>query len=260
MKISHLPKLGLVAALSCATVAFAQNPFAGTWKVDYSKSHVTGDTITFSPEANGKVKFTSDNISYSFKTDGSAGTDPFGETERWTKENDNSWKQVSQVGSQTVTDIFKVSDDGKTLTNTESGTKPNGDPINSSTSYTRVAPGKGIFGKWRSTKVSNDTPNTAQIDANGDNGIIWHIPQMKAEVNLDFNGKETTPTGPTVPKGLTLAATKTGPRSFKLIEKMNGKLLFTGRYTVSADGKTMTEYGHAPGAAAPTKVVFQKVS
>jgi hypothetical protein len=39
---------------------------------------------------------------------------------------------------------------------------------------------------------------------------------------------------------------------------MNGKLLWTGRFTVSPDGKTLTEYGRAPGAAAPEKLVYQK--
>jgi len=256
---TRILKLGLVAALSCATsAALAQNPFAGTWKVDYAKSHITGDTITFTPEANGKVRVSSDSMSYSAKTDGSATTNPMGDTEHWTKADDNNWKTVTTEGPVTVTENYMVTNSGKTLTDTATGTKPNGDPLNSSITYTRIAPGKGIYGKWRSTKVSNNSPNTAVIDANGPNGIIWHIPEIKATVKLNFDGKEVAPTGPTVPRGLMLAATKTGPRSFKLTEKMNGKLLFTGRYTVSADGKTMTEYGHAPGAAAPTKLVYQK--
>jgi hypothetical protein len=36
----------------------AETPFAGTWKVDYSKSHVTGQTISFTSEAGDKVRFT----------------------------------------------------------------------------------------------------------------------------------------------------------------------------------------------------------
>lgn len=260
MKISHLPKLGLVAALSCATVAFAQNPFVGTWKIDYSKSHMTGDTMTFSPEANGKIHLTTDDFSYSFKTDGSASTDRMGQTEHWTRVNDHTLKVVTQVGPDSLTDIFEVSNNGKTLTDKETGTKPNGDPINTTAVYTRISPGKGLYGKWRNTKNSDSSPNTTQIEANGDNGIIWHIPEMKAQVKLDFNGTETSPVGPTVPHGLTLAATKTSPRSFKLTEKINGKLLYTGHFTVSADGKTMTESGRSPGAAASEKVVYQKVS
>jgi hypothetical protein len=255
----NILKYGLVAALSCAsTLALAQNPFVGTWKVDYSKSHVTGDTITFTPEANGMVRVTQDARSYSFKPDGSSTTNTMGETEHWTKLDNNNWKTVSKAGPQTVTEMLKVSDDGKTLTDTASGTKPNGDPINSTSTFTRTAPGKGLFGTWRSTKMSNSSPNSAKIEANGANGIIWNIPEIKASVKLNFDGKEVAPTGPTVPHGLTLAATKTGPRSFKLVEKMNGKLLWTGRFTVSPDGKTLTELGRAAGASAPEKLVYQK--
>ncbi|MFZ0662473.1 MAG: hypothetical protein WAM66_07270 [Acidobacteriaceae bacterium] len=258
MKTQFL-KVGLVAALSCATVAFAQNPFAGTWKADYAKSHVTGDTITFTPEASGRVRVTADARSYSFKPDGSDTTNTMGETEQWTKSDNNNWKTVTEVGPETVTDIWEVSDNGKTLTDSSSGTMPNGQPFNETEAFARIAPGKGLYGEWRSTKMSHNSPNTIQIEAKGDNGIIWNIPAIKASVELNFDGKETAHTGPTVPQGLMLAATKTGSHSFKLVEKMKGKLLWTGHFTVSPDGKTLTESGRAVGASTSEKVVYQKV-
>lgn len=122
------------------------------------------------------------------------------------------------------------------------------------------APGKGFFSKWKSTKYENNSPTTAKIDANGDNGIIWNIPEIKASVNLKFDGKDVAPTGPTVPNGLTLAATKVGHRSFDLVEKMNGKVIFKARMTVSADGKTMTEVGTAVGSTVPERLVYNKAA
>jgi hypothetical protein len=256
---TRILKLGLVAALSCATAAaLAQNPFVGTWKVDYSKSQLTGDTISFTPEANGSVRVTENARSYSFKPDGSATTNSMGQTEHWTKVDNNNWKTVTQAGPQSTTDMLKVSEDGKTLTDTTAGTKPNGDPISATATYTRTTPGKGLFGTWKNTKISNSSPNSAQIEANGDNGIIWNIPEIKASVKLNFDGKEVAPTGPTVPAGLMLSATKNGPRSFTLVETMKGKVIWRGHFTVSPDGKTLTEYGRAPGASAPEKLVYQK--
>lgn len=249
----------VVGALCCATsVALAQNPFAGTWKVNYDKSHITGETLSFTHGAGGAVIFKADAQSYSFKLDGSAGKDPFGDTEHWTKVDDHTWKQETQAGPENVTNTWTLSADGKTIDNATTGTKPNGDPINESETFTRVTPGKTFFGTWKSTKISENSPDTTQIDANGKNGIVWHIPEMKAYVDLNFDGKESSPVGPTVPKGLTLSATKTGPRSFTLVEKLNGKLLFHGHYSVSADGKTMTEIGHPAGSTVATKVVFEK--
>lgn len=255
---SRVVKLSLISILSCATtLALAQNPFAGTWKVDYSKSHVTGQTISFTPEAGGKVHVTAPNETYTFKPDGADTKNSFGDTVQWKQIDDNTWKEFTKEGSMVVTDTWTLGSDGKTLQDSVSGTRPNGQEMNETETYTRITPGKGFFGKWRSAKIENSTPTSAQIEANGDNGIIWHIPEIKASVNLTFDGKEAAPTGPTVPDGLTLAATKIGPRSFELTEKVKGKIIFRGRYTVSADGKTMTEVG-TPTGGTPVRIVYQK--
>lgn len=255
---TRILRLSLIAALSCVTAAaMAENPFAGTWKVDYSKSHVTGQTITFAPEGNGQVRVTEGSNSYTFTPNGSDTHDSFGNPVKWQQTDDHTWKEFDKEGNMVVTSTWVLSGDAKTLEVTDSGTRPNGQQIDEKVAFARIAPGKNFFGKWKSTSMKNNSPTTAKIDANGDDGIIWHIPEIKASVDLKFNGKEVAPTGPTVPKGLTLSATKTGARSFELVEKENGKVIFRGHYTVSADGGTMTEVGSAPGAA-PTKVVFQK--
>jgi len=257
MKVRSL-RLCLIAALTCATAAaMAENPFAGTWKVDPSKSHVTGQTISFTSEAGDKVRITFPAGSYTFKADGSDSTNDVGETVQWKQIDDHTWKESTKEGSIVVTDTWTLSTDGNTLTAAASGIRPSGQQIDDKETFTRTAAGKGLFGKWKSTKFEDNSPTTSQIDANGDNGIVWHIPEIKASVNLNFDGKDATPTGPTVPDGLTLSATKTGPRSFELTEKVKGKVIFHARYTVSADGNTMTEVGSAPGAT-PVTVVMRK--
>jgi hypothetical protein len=258
MKIRSL-RFCLIAALSCAAAtAMAENPFAGTWKVDYSKSQVTGQTISFTSEAGDKIRFTNPAGSYTFKPDGSDATTSFGDTAQWTKIDDHTWKAVVRKGSTPLsTDTWKLNDDGKTLEVSATGTRPSGQKIDDKETFARIAPGNGILGKWKSTKYEDNSPTTSQIDANGDNGIVWHIPEIKAVVNLTFDGKEATPTGPTVPDGLTLSATKIGPRSFEVTEKVKGKVIYHSRYTVSADGNTMTEEGGAPGAT-PVRVVMRK--
>ncbi len=70
--------------------------------------------------------------------------------------------------------------------------------------------------------------------------LRWELPDIKAYLDLSLDGKDCTPVGPTVPKGLTLSATKTGPRSLTVLEKLDGKLLSKNTYRVSSDGKTLT--------------------
>jgi hypothetical protein len=253
-------RLCLIVALSCVTAtALAENPFVGTWKIDYSQSKVTGHTVTLTSEADGKVRITQGGGSYSFKPDGSDATTDIGDTAQWTKVDDHTWQASFKRGSTPLaTDTWKLSDDGKTLDLAVTGTRPNGDAIDEKESYTRIAPGKGFYGKWKDAKVSNNSPTSREIEANGDNGIVWNIPEIKASLHLKFDGKDVAPTGPTVPDGLTVSATKLGPRSFELTEKLKGKIIFKARITISADGKTMTDVGSPAGVNEPTTLVFHK--
>jgi hypothetical protein len=253
-------KLVLTATLTAlATAAVAENPFAGTWKFDASKSKITGHTTTFTAESAGTIQVTSGGQSYSFKPDGSASKTPFGDTALWTKIDDSTWKAVYEKDSTVLdTDIWKLAADSKSVEVSSTGTKPNGDSFSESERFVRVTPGTGIFGKWKSTKVSSNAPDTRVMEANGDDGIIWNIPEIKASLPLKFDGKDVAPTGPTVPVGLTLSATRISPRKFALEEKMNGKVVWKSIETVSADGKTLTSVGSPAGVSEPTTVVYQK--
>jgi len=256
---THL-KLFLAAAFALlATSAVAENPFAGTWKFDASKSRITGRTITFTSESTGMVQVTEGGQSYSFKLDGSEAKTPFGDTVVWTKSDDVTWKAVYSRGSTVLdTDIWKLSSDGKIAEVSSTGTKPNGDSFSESETFVRTAAGTGFFAKWKSTKVSSNSPDTRVIEANGDDGIIWNIPEAKASLALKFDGKDVAPTGPTIPDGLTLSAARLGPKKCAIEEKMNGKVVWKGTMTISADGKTLTQVGGPVGVSEPTTDVYQK--
>jgi hypothetical protein len=253
-------KLVLAATLTAfATAAVAENPFAGNWKFDASKSKITGHTVTFAVEPAGTIQVTEGGQSYSFKPDGSASKTPFGDTVMWTKIDGSTWKAVYKKDSMVLdTDLWKLAADGKTVEVSSTGTKPNGDSFSESETFARITPGTGFFAKWKSTKVSSNAPDTRVIEANGDDGIIWNIPEIKASLALKFDGKDVTPTGPTVPAGLTLSATRVSPRKFEIVEKMNGKVVWKGTETVSADGHTMTSVGSPAGVSEPTTDVYQK--
>jgi len=253
-------RLVIAAAFAVLTAsAVAENPFAGTWKLDASRSKITGQTVTFTAEPGGAVKVTAFGQSYSFKLDGSATTTPFGDTAAWTRIDDNTWKAVHTKGSTVLdTETWKLAADGKTADVSNTGTKPNGESFSESASYARVTEGKSFFGKWKSTKASNNSPDSTVIKANGDDGIIWDIPEIKASVALKFDGKDVAPTGPTVPAGLTLSVTRISPRKFAVVEEINGKPVYKGTNEVSADGKTMTSVGSAVGVSEPATYVYQK--
>ena len=86
---------------------------------------------------------------------------------------------------------------------------------------------------------------------------MFKIPALKASCELNFDGKETAVDGPDVPTGLRLSLLRTGPYSFRLVQKLNGSTVSSSVYTVAEDGKTMTEVGGTPGDP-PSTVVWEK--
>ncbi len=249
----------LLAVIGTASFAIADSPFIGTWKLNQVKSHLTGTTMKFSPAANGMIRETTAEGSYTFKTDGQSYPALFGDTENWTKLSGHSWKTtIHGNGGFIYTETLNVSPDGKSLTVASAGTNPDGNAFHDSTVFTRTAGDNGLMGTWKSRSVKISSPRTLEFAANGDDGIKWNLPAIKATLNSKFDGKDYTPDGPTVPKGLTLALTKAGANSFNMVEKMNGKPLFKGKYTISKDGKTLTEISSPVSQYQPQTAIYDK--
>jgi hypothetical protein len=139
------------------------------------------------------------------------------------------------------------------------GTKPNGDSFDNTITYTRTAAGSGIIGGWKSTKVKLSSPSSITIQSSGDD-VTFTISAVKSTSQAKWDGKDYPATGPTVPDGITLALSKTGPTSFKLVEKSKGKVLETLRYSVAADGKSMTARGVNGAGQEPFTEVWEKAS
>ena len=257
MKLKFL-SVPVVCLMLAAPSVLAESPLAGTWKFNKDKSKLAGDTITFAAATPGSVRVTGGGMSYSFKPDGSDSATPMGNTSAWTRVDDSTWREVVKLNGKTVvTNTYKLGGDGKTMNVSYQGTKPNGDAMNDSADYTRVMGTKGFMGKWKSVKVDSTFAGYV-IKDNGDGSLTWELPDMKASVSIKPDGKDAVATGPTVPPGFTLALTKTGPRSFTLVEKMKGKPIVKATETISADGKTWTEHGSSVGVSEPFTSVYEK--
>ncbi len=60
---------------------------------------------------------------------------------------------------------------------------------------------------------------------------------MKITCEAHFDGKEVAVQGPDIPTGLRVAFSRTGPYSFRLVQKLNGSVISSSVYTVSEDGR-----------------------
>jgi hypothetical protein len=236
----------LLAIVSCSALAYSQSAFVGTWKLNQAKSHLTGNTVTYSTAADGTMKETTAVGSYTFKTDGKPYPTLFGSTVTWKQTGPSTWStEARQKDIVLDTEIIQVSDDGKTMTVLSSGTNPDGKDFHDSETLTRTAGSSGLIGTWKSEKMKSSSSPIIEFADGGANGIAWILPEIKAKLDLTFDGKDVAPVGPTVPDGLTISATKNSARSFNFVEKMNGKEMVKGTLSVSHDGKTLTDTSSA---------------
>jgi hypothetical protein len=106
--------LSIVAVAASASAALAQNPFIGDWKQNNDKSHLTGDVIVFALAPDGAIKFTAEDRSYTFKTDGREYTGATGAQNTWKKTDDNNYERsATRNGVSLGTSTYKISSDAK---------------------------------------------------------------------------------------------------------------------------------------------------
>jgi hypothetical protein len=249
----------LFLSLVAANTVAAQTPFAGTWKLNQEKSQLAGDTMKFGPASGDAIELIAGGITYSFRVDGKPYALPSGNVAIWRETSPDSWTTEYRKtdGKLMSSDTWKLSSDGKNLSVTSSGVKANGDLYTNTEDYERTAGTDGLMGAWKSTAVKLSSPNELTIQEAGLDGLILKIAAMKATAVTNFDGKEVAVEGPDIPTGLRLALTRTGPYSFRLVEKLNGSPVDSSVYTVSADGQTMTAVGGAPGDP-PSTTVWEK--
>jgi hypothetical protein len=232
-----------VIALSSSPL-LAQSPFDGTWVMNQEKSDFTGQTMTIEDAGNGAIKFVNPTFSYTVKTDGTKAETPAGTTVAMRKQADGSYHETEwRDGKELSQSDWKLSDADKTLTIHEFGTRPDGEKFDNTSTYTRVSGTTGLPGEWKTSAVKLGNPTTYRISMGTGDQMTWDLPALKATWRGKTDGADVRPTGPTVPDTLTLAVTRQGPRALSMTQKLQGKTVYTGTYTVSEDGKTMTVVG-----------------
>jgi hypothetical protein len=113
------------------------------------------------------------------------------------------------------------------------------------------------MGTWKSTEVKLSSPDEFSIREVGLDKLVLKVPAMKISCELTPDGQEVAVEGPDVPSGLRISLNRTGPYTFRLVQKLNGSVISTSNYTVAEDRQTMTEVGGAPGDP-PATMVWEK--
>ena len=251
MKASLL-SLSLLA-LPCAALA-ADSPWNGTWNLDKAKSHFAGDTFSFSKAANGMVHYSDGGpIQFDFAIDGKEYPTAYNRTSTWTASGSNAWDSVTRADGKELGKAHRaLSADGKTLTMTYTGTRPDGSAYHEEDVYTRISGSTtdGLIGKWRSIKIEENAPLTFVISTPAPGVLHYDLPQQKASTEGAADGSQHPVSGPDLPPGMTIGYKLTTPRELHYDIKVNGTPDTSGVQTLAADGRSFTDVSWTPGKEA----------
>lgn len=230
-------------------VCAADSPWNGTWKLDPARSHLTGQTFTYSERPGGMLHYEDGSTaSFDFGLDGKEYKTWANRTTSWTAAGKNTWDRVTRVdGKPHAKGHVALSDDGKTLTMTSTGTRPDGQEFHEEDVFSRVSGTDGLVGVWRTAKVTNPTgPQTFIISSPATGVLHYEIPDMKASAEGRLDGTDVPLSGPAVPPGATISFKRLGATKIKYVIKIGGKPDSIGVQSIAADGGAFTDTNWNP--------------
>ena len=248
----------IAVCLISGTLYAANSPFVGQWKLDPSRTrlidvmkveHVSGDTYAFdfgggaeTIAVNGKDQL------------GGGGT-----TLAVMAKGPESWKVVRKKdGRIVITAIWRLSKDGKTLTDafTQIGSRGSASTINYV--YQRTAGDSGFAGTWKSTSMSTNSALLLTIQPYEKDGLSFIDAWQEVTKNLNFDGREYPMIGPNVPPGLAASARRIDEHALEITFAFKGRTVATEQVQLSVDGKKLTLTVRTPGGREPNIYVYKR--
>jgi hypothetical protein len=249
----------VVAGLVTGTLWAANDPFVGKWKLDPSKSTLVD---VMKVEALGANKYALDLGGGFTETVVADGTDQpafRGTTLSITVEGPDGWKVVRKMqGRKLLTGIWKLSEDGKTLTDAYSENRPDGSTFRLDYVYQRTVGTSGFAGTWESTSEKVDSVYEIQIQPYEDDGLSFITPAEHETRNMKFDGRDYPNVGPNVPAGSASSGRRVSDHALEITDKIEGKVTDTRQIELSADVKTFTMTVHPVSQNKPNILVFER--
>ncbi len=254
--MKNMARMALALVLALAAPALAAEPdFAGTWKLNLTKSQLGGTVYTFEKKASG-WHYSGGGFDTDFDLTGKEYTMPSGASVAVKELNPTSWELIFRMNGKTFSKS-KATLNGNSLMWVSDVTSPDGKAVQQTNTDTRVSGGPGFAGKWKSGDVKG-TSTTLKITTAGANGITVEAPEYQSVCKASLDGKDYPVMQSGQPSKMTNSFSKPAPNTLKVITKMNGKEFAVDIYTLSADGKTLTDDSTATATNEKTKSVFDR--
>jgi len=249
----------LLGYLTTCRLCAASDPFIGKWKLNPSKSQITDEMAV---ELVGTSKYALTFSGTDQETIVANGTDQpavFGTTLSISVNDPNSWTVVRKKdGRMLISAIWKLSGDGKTLTDAFTGYDAKGVASTTDYVYKRTAGNSGFVGSWENTTQETNSAFELNIEPWQADGLSFITPAEGTTRSLKFDGAEYPSTGPNVVSGSVSSGRRVNGRALEVTDKITGKTVDTQEISLSPDLKTLTTVVHLIGQSKPNVLVFQR--
>jgi hypothetical protein len=240
----------------------ADESLIGKWKLNLVKSKLA-DQMTIAPAGANRYKLTFAGVgeTETLVADGSDQPGVQGSTISVAIQPSGTWKIVRKRGGSTVlTAIWKLSDDGKVLTDTFISNQPDGSTSHIDLVYKRAessASNSGIPGTWETTEEKIDSFEMEIRPYEGD-GLSFIISGGASPTNVKLDGKDYPPVGVSPAAGSATSARRVDDHSIEVIKKLGGKIVETREITVSPDLKKLTMTRRLVDQRLPNILIFDR--
>jgi len=226
----------LLTLVAVATAVATDAPYFGKWKVNSSKSQVD-QVVTIEKQPSGDFRFENSGFAYTFQLDGKEYPMPDGGTTSWKAVSDDTWEVTNRANGK-VSQRGRLTLKGDTIAFVATVPQADGKDITQTDTLKRLSGGPGFVGKWKPTK-QDVGEFWIELTPDGADGLKLAAPNSLCVAK--FDGKPYPMSGSGDGSKQTMSFRKTGPASFEAITYLDGKIYFKDVYSVSADGKVLTD-------------------
>ena len=259
-------QLLLVVCLATGTLRAADDPFAGKWKLNPSKSKFTDQmrvevvgpnryAITFVEVGLGN------GLTDTVVADGTDQSAVFGTTLSVTIDKLDAWKVVRKSKGRTLlTAIWKLSEDGNVLSDAFTGYRADGSTLKQDFVFKRTTGTSGFPGTWDSTsdEVASDSAYEFQIEPYEGNGLSFITSAIHEIQDMRFDGKDYPDAGPNVAPYSESSGRRLNEHALEMTDKIKDKVVGTRNIDLSADLKSLTITIRPVGQDKPNILVFER--
>ena len=237
------------------SMAWAESPFVGEWKLDPSKTRMPDEMKVQNQGAN-KYAFDFGGVAETIVVDGTDQPGCCGTQLSVKPEAADTWiVERKKDGKLLLRATWKLSKDQSTLTDYYREFEPDGETHSLDYVYQRTGnSGSGFAADWQSIKETMNTPYLIEVKTFDGDGLSFTTLSEHQTESMKIDGKDYQNGG----SGVTSSMRRVDELDLVKTVKSNGKVIETDEIGLSADQKTLTITKHIPGHDKPIVMVFER--